>query len=84
MDVLSRMTVKQAAAYCCVCESVIRGWVATGKLPHYRLGLKRGKIMIERDDLDALLASFKVTPTTPEPVPAPALGRPEFKHLRLS
>ena len=32
------MTVKQAAAHATVSESIIRAWVASGGLPHYRLG----------------------------------------------
>ena len=84
MDVPGRMTVKQAAAYACVCESVVRGWVASRKLAHYRLGLGRGKIIIERDDLDALLASFKVTKKGPEPAKAPARPRQvTLRHLRV-
>jgi hypothetical protein len=38
--------------------------------------------MIDREDLDALLASFKVTKQEPGPAKAPAPS--SFKHLRLS
>lgn len=74
-------SVAQAAQYACVCESVVRGWVRGG-LAHYRLGLKRGKIAIHRDDLDAWIAGFKVAKKGPEPVKAPARSRPTLKHLR--
>jgi hypothetical protein len=84
MDVPSRMNVKQAAAYACVCESVIRGWVSSRLLAHYRLGLGRGKIVIEREDIDALLASLKITKKEPEPQKAPAPSNSAFKHLRLN
>lgn len=83
MDVPSRLTVKQAAAYCSVCESVVRGWVSSGKLPHYRLGLGRGKIVIDREDLDALLATFKVGARESEPAESPAPSLASFKHLKL-
>lgn len=77
------MDVKQAAAYACVSVSVIRGWLKAG-LPHYRLGLKRGKIAIQKEDLDGWLANFRVTKKEPEPAKAPARFPSVFKHLRLS
>lgn len=85
MDGGSMLSVKQAAAYVCVCETVVRGWLQDG-LPHFRLGAtgRRGHIRIVRDDLDAWLANFKVTTRQPEPAQAPALPRSVFKHLRLS
>lgn len=56
------LTVKQAAERIGVSESLIYAWVQSGSLPHYRLGRsrKRGKIMIDPEDLAALLASMKV------------------------
>lgn len=74
------LTVKEAAARACVCEAVVYGWCSAGRLPHYRFGLKRGKILIAVEDLDALLAAFKVG-AKPEPKTAPA--RSKFTHLRL-
>jgi hypothetical protein len=77
------MTVKQAAKHACVCETVVRGWLKAG-LPHYRLGLKRGKIGIQTEDLDAWLAYFRVVNKGPELVKAPALPFPILSHLRIS
>jgi hypothetical protein len=77
------LSVKEAAAHARVCESVVRGWIKSGLLPHYRLGLKRGKIAIAIEDLDGLLAGFKVAKKEPEPTKAPA-PKSAFKHLRLS
>lgn len=79
------LTVAEAAKHARVCESIIRQWVASGALPHYRLGAqgKRGKIMIEVEDLDGVLASFKVSKREPEPKKAPA-PKHVLKHLRLS
>ncbi|HYH66214.1 MAG TPA: helix-turn-helix domain-containing protein [Urbifossiella sp.] len=74
---------KECAARAGVCESVVRGWVKSGLLPHYRLGLKRGKIAVAPADLDALVATFRVEGKGPEPVKAPAPPRPTFKHLRF-
>lgn len=74
------LSVKEAAARACVCEAVVYGWCSAGRLPHYRVGLKRGKILIAVEDLDALLASFKVGAS---PTPARPPSRGGFKHLRL-
>jgi excisionase family DNA binding protein len=78
-----KLTVKEAAARASVCESVIRGWIKSGLLPHYRLGLpgRRGKIVIEVEDLDGMLANFKVS--GPAPKPAPKSKPITLKHLRL-
>ena len=79
------LTIKQCAEKSCVSEALVRQWVAEGRLPHYRLGAKgkRGKLMVDESDLDALLASFKVS--GPASVPAPKPRRPAVmpRHLRL-
>jgi excisionase family DNA binding protein len=75
------LSVKQCAKRAGVCESVVRGWVATGKLPHYRLGLKRGKITVAIEDLDALLATFRVTGRASSPALSAKPAR--LKHLRM-
>lgn len=79
------MDVKSAAAYACVSETVLRGWLKDG-LPHFRVGAKgkRGHYRIAREDLDAWLASFKVTKKEPEPVKAPARLPQVFSHLKIS
>lgn len=80
------LTVKQAAERATVCESIVRQWVASGQLPHFRLGAKgkRGKIAIAVEDLDALVDSFKVGKREPEPVKSPARNlTPKLRHLRL-
>lgn len=78
-------SVKAAAAHACVCQSIIRQWIAAGTLPHFRLGApgSRGKIVIAVEDLDQFLAAFKVTKKEPEPIKALA-PRPVFKHLNLT
>lgn len=79
------LTVAEAAVRACVSEGVIRGWISSGQLPHYRLGMpgRRGKIVIEVEDLDGVLASFKVGKKKPEPPKAPAPRPPVLKHLSL-
>jgi hypothetical protein len=84
------LSVAKAAEHACVCESIIRSWIADGTLPHYRLGKKgtRGKIVIAVEDLDGVLANFRVEKRKPEPVkapaPKPAPARSGFRHLRLT
>ncbi|AMV24244.1 Helix-turn-helix domain protein [Gemmata sp. SH-PL17] len=79
------LTVAQAAVYATVSERLIREWVTSGLLPVLRLGAKgrRGHIRIQREDLDATLAAFKVTRAQPGPRRHPA-RKPALKHLRLS
>ncbi|QEL19279.1 helix-turn-helix domain-containing protein [Limnoglobus roseus] len=85
----SMMSIKQAAFYCCVCPNLVRDWVKTGRLAHYRIGAagKRGKILVLKDDLDQLLASFRVsTPVTQPAVPRaskPVSPHVKLKHLKI-
>ena len=82
------LSVNQAAARACVCDTVVRAWVAAGLLPAFRLGMpgRRGKIMIDPDDLDQCLASFKTTATPPPARPngscARPTPRPSSPHLK--
>lgn len=80
------LTVKQAAKHACVCESIVRSWVRTGQLPHFRLGAKgrRGKIAIAVEDLDALLAEFRIAKREPEPRKATVPVKSAFRHLRIT
>ena len=77
------LSVKQRAERAGVSESVVRGWVRSGLLSHYRLGLRRGKISVAAEDLDALVASFRAEKWQPEPKPTPA-PKIAFKHIRFS
>jgi len=56
------LSVAESAVHAKVSEALIRQWVKEGTLPHFRLGAKgkRGKIAIAVEDLDGVLASFKV------------------------
>jgi excisionase family DNA binding protein len=57
------LTVKQAAEYASLSESLIYAWCNDGTLPHIRAGRrgKRGTIRIDKDDLVLVLGSFKVS-----------------------
>ena len=48
------LTVKQAAARLDASKSSIYQMCKVGKLPHYRVGVKRGTIRIEEKDVDAI------------------------------
>lgn len=74
------LSVKEAAAYAQVCESVVRGWLRAG-LAFYRLGLKRGKILIREADLDAWIESRRVVAVEAKPV-VRASGH-QLKHVRV-
>ena len=84
------LTVAEAAVHACVCESMIRQWIKEGTLPHFRFGAagKRGKILIQVEDLDGVMASFKVSKREPEPkaAPAPKVAKlnSAFRHLRIT
>lgn len=80
----SPLTVKQAASYASVGAALVYGWCADGTLPHMRVGArgKRGKILIAVEDLDAVLASFKIGKREPTVAPAPPVTA--YRHVRLA
>jgi excisionase family DNA binding protein len=57
-----RLTPKQAAERAGVSLSLIYVWIGEKRLPHLRVGAqgKRGRILIEAEDLDQFLASLRV------------------------
>jgi excisionase family DNA binding protein len=61
------LTVKQAATSKGLSPQLIYLWCEERRLPHYRLGGRgrRGRILIDPADLDAFLATLKVTPCPP-------------------
>lgn len=81
---MSRLSVKQAAERAGVSESLIYQWTTVEKrLPHYRMGSrgKRGKLVIESDDLDAFVASLKVTPAEASAPASSGLPAEPFSEL---
>jgi excisionase family DNA binding protein len=82
------LTVKQAALHACVSESLIYEWCGDGTLAHTRVGRKgrRGHIRIAVEDLDGVLAAFKVGGREVPPPPPPQSltpPRPRLKHVRV-
>jgi excisionase family DNA binding protein len=57
------LTVAQASQRACVSESLVYAWCNDGTLPHTRVGRKgkRGHIRIAVEDLDGVMAAFKVS-----------------------
>lgn len=79
------LTVAEAALRACVSESLIYAWCADGTLPHSRLGRKgkRGCIRIAAEDLDGVLAAFRVEQVL-EPTPSKVIKpRSKLVHLVL-
>ncbi len=76
-----------AAAQACVCINLIYQACAAGTIAHLRLGGtgKRGKILIEQEDLEAWLCSKKVgrvQESRPHP-PKRKSVMPTLRHLKL-
>ncbi|QEL17407.1 helix-turn-helix domain-containing protein [Limnoglobus roseus] len=79
------LTVKQAATHAGVSESLIYVWCGDGTLPHVRMGRKgkRGTIRIAVDDLNGVIAAFKVCSAPVVSVPA-ASGSPALPFCELN
>lgn len=83
------LTIAEAAKHSTVSEGLIRQWIREGTLPHFRLGGKgkRGSIRIAVEDLDGVLASFKVSEQAsappPKPKPKPTPKAATLKYLRM-
>jgi excisionase family DNA binding protein len=72
------LTPKEAAARIGVSDSLIYEWCSSGLLPHYRFGRpgRRGKILIDEKELDALLAACRQNARPQEEIPP-------LKHIRI-
>ena len=82
-----KLTVKEAAVYAGVSASLIYHWTATRQLTHYRCGIerRRGKILIETEDLDVFLKARKVEAAESTPVTTPRMRSPNaFNNLDTS
>jgi excisionase family DNA binding protein len=78
-----KLTTKQAAQRAGVSVSMVYQWCNERLLVHYRCGAKgrRGKILVEESDLEALLARCKVNASElPSP---PPVSQPERKQTPL-
>jgi excisionase family DNA binding protein len=78
------LTVAQASQRAFVSESLVYAWCNDGTLPHTRVGRKgkRGHIRIAVEDLDSLMAAFKVSgPSASDP---PSSGSPVLPFSELN
>ena len=66
------LTVPEACGRLRVGRSTLYDLVAAGRLPAYRVGLGRGKVLISERDLSSFLADCRVDPAGSAPKPAPA------------
>gem|GEM_PF-1484253 len=80
------LTVTEAALRASVSVSLIYVWCSDGTLPHIRVGRKgkRGHIRIAEEDLDSVLAEFKVSrPTSVSASQSGVSLPPRLKHVRV-
>jgi excisionase family DNA binding protein len=72
------LSVKQASESAGVSESLVYEWCSQRLLPHYRLGApgRRGKVMIDENDLQAFLLSCRQEAR-------PQDEAPPLKHIQL-
>jgi hypothetical protein len=72
------LTARQAAELAGVSVSLLYAWCAEKLLVHYRLGTKgrRGKLMIDEQDLQIFLASCRQEAQ-------PQAEAPPLKHIKL-
>jgi excisionase family DNA binding protein len=79
------LTVKAIAERLGICESVVRRWITSNVLPHFRLGANgHGAIRVEEADLQASLAARKQGGRRLAPSPSPKRTPIKLKHLRLA
>lgn len=79
------MTVPEAAEFLGVKESTVYELVALRKLAHYRVGARgRGKIVLERADVEAFKASCRVEPEGPRSTRVPPKPRPKGLGLSMA
>jgi excisionase family DNA binding protein len=72
------LTVKQVAEKVGVSLSLVYDWCNNGLLPHYRFGKpgRRGKIMVDPDELGGFVASCRREAKPPDTTPS-------LKHIKL-
>lgn len=80
MEAIMRLTPKQAAEHLGCSVSIVYSLCENKRLPHYRLGNKRGKILIETSDLDQFMEGCRIGNAR---VNAPVQPILKLKHLKL-
>jgi excisionase family DNA binding protein len=74
-----RLTAREAAEYAGISPALVYKLCDERRLPHYRVGGcgRRGKILIDADDLDTFLASCR------QEAREQAAQPPPLKHIKL-
>ena len=74
------MTVKQAMQKTGISQSLLYALCGEGRLPHYRIGTggRRGKVMIDEDDLSAFLSRCRIAGLPPQAPPT----APQQEHRK--
>ncbi len=79
-------TVNEVASELKISPATVYGWIASGMLPHFRLGAKgrRGCIRVSDEDFQAFLAQQKQA-ERPEPIRPPVrkVTPIKLKHLTM-
>ena len=76
------LTPKDLALKACISVSTVYGLVNKGLLPCYRVGVKKGKILIRWEDWETFLQTRRVSEwPQPEEKPKP-VPKPTLKHVR--
>ncbi len=76
------LTVREVASRLRISASSVYLLVESGRLPHHRLGTRRGAIRVSEEDLAAYLADCRESRAEERPAPPP-VSRPKLKHIRL-
>lgn len=75
------LSVRDVAEQLNVSQRCVYDLVAKGLLPHHRIGIGRGSIRIDPDDLARFLADRRVDQ---QPETRRRAAQPKLKHIRLS
>jgi len=74
------LSVQEAAELLSVSPTTVYGLCRRKLIRHVRIGLGRGSVRIEEQDLEDYLRGRAVNPEEPPPS---TLSRRQFKHLRI-
>ena len=80
---MTLLTVAEVAKRLGVSTALVYQLVAQGRLPCYRIGLRRGAIRFAESDVEAYLASCRVEGAEPMPHPRTSVRAGVLKHLHL-
>ena len=77
------LTVSDVAKRLNVSNALVYQLVAQGRLPCYRIGLRRGAIRFAESDVEAYLDSCRIESAEQTPHSRSSVRTPTLKHLHL-